>query len=191
MQPDPDIVIGPIADAWIVVPNTWPFDEHATPRAWALVESAQRVDAARANQRAWLADVLTTIAETTDENELRALFLPDPGSADHMLVRVQYAVAQGDRTPTLRAYVGEHDEQAIDRVEIEEIASAGLGTGYRAVRFHTNDDGAVLGLLAYAFRAGPYDFRVACADYDLTRLTLLTPAVEDFIGAIGLGSTAR
>jgi hypothetical protein len=192
MRPDaPDIVIGPVADAWVVVPNAWPFNGHTTPRAWALAEAAHRVEAARRNQRTWLADVLTTIAETTDENEVRALFLPDPGSADHMLVRIQYAFAEGDPASTLREYVGEHDEQAIDAVQVEEVTSAGLGAGYRAVRFHTDDDGAVLALLAYAFRTDPYDFRVTCADYDLTRLTVLTPTVEDFIDAIGLGRAAR
>jgi hypothetical protein len=168
---------------WIGVPIDWRDVPDGTPRGWAnwVVDTLAEEEPGSPEDVEALKNTLALIGESQSPEENRFVFLPETWSAPSM-ISVRAAVSQRDVPLTEIAGVGA--EGTVEHYE-EGITTKLLGTGIRSLRYSVESDG-VIATLVYAFRAKKVDVRIAASDYDLTRMALMQPYVDEFARAISV-----
>ncbi|WP_423922297.1 hypothetical protein ACPEEZ_02480 [Frigoribacterium sp. 2-23] len=187
------------ASSWVSIPRGWPHEGCSGPRRWVrkvVQEVTERSEEVTRAQQRYLTHILTRFSSWGDVDELRYLYLPHV-LASPCPLRIQFGFSEGPRAEALRALASSTDMQLLEPPETAAFHAEHLGEGIRAVHVSVMPDaeagtagvsragGEVVTVWAiYAFRKGPYDFRVSCPVGSLVELVTLMPEIDHFVHGI-------
>ena len=174
-------------DRWLYVPEFWPWQQFASVEDWAgtiarLVQESAELDAERGE---WLRASITSIHNDRPEGENRFIYLAEP---DKFIFFV--SVLHGPSRPAISVdtLAGIDDPAATRAPDVENLQSAALGRGIRAVRYV--DAGApnhdVAAIAQYAWRSQDMDVVVIAANYGIVLLNAMLPIVDEFALSISV-----
>ena len=163
----------PDLQVWVGMPGQWDDATWADPRDWAR-EVAQTLWADHQPEPGGqgvdhLALALAMHAQSPlagAPHRRTWLWLPNP-TDEPLPLHLEGYVEQGERGQALRELARADQDGAVEAPVVEPFASTALGTGLRVLRYEVDpDDGAVVLILSYAFRAGGLDVRLWTSTYD-------------------------
>ena len=121
------------------------------------------------------------------------IYLRDPATPP-LPVHIGIWSSEGEREQRFRLLAGADDRASVRKPEVSEVETANLGGGLRVLRYRKSRKGALVGLLAYAFRSQECetDLQILAGSNSLSELTAAYGDIDDFVrGLIVYPNTSK